>query len=467
MRLSPSLQFTAEAALDRRGDRVFAVLTSGLQRRWSAFSVAAQVREGLGARGRTATVNGSWQWSSYSRVQVDGAWDPKRIGLGRGLLPAGSTLSFHHSLPSSTQTSVSVSFAAASVATVDWSVSSALTRGRAVEQELSVQADKQRLSLEERLIVHIGRRRALKAFIKLSFSVPHSLAQPSPSLSLPSSLHSLPSLSSLSAASLTPFGPALTLGTNYQPSPQQTFGAWFTVAAKGCSLTLTYRIASFSLILPIQLTPEPAAAPALVVLTTVPLALILSRRLYLAVHRRAKRGQLQRDLNEEGVRLLMEREAVKRWAQEQRAAAKERRREQRRTGGLLIRYARWVWEGETDPSLPSVVDVTAALQLRVEGVGAEASLTLDSAASVLPLPSDPTTTHLTLPDGTLFVRWELQGKERIREWKASEAVAISAAIDADAATLRSEAATTRKQRQAYHHVRDSQFTVIDEDDAFW
>ena len=463
VRLSPSVLFTAEVAAERRGDRVAAAVTTGLQRRWAAVSLAAQVRDGLGARGRTATVNAGWQVSPHSRLQLDGAWDVRRISMGRGALPAGSTLSFQHSLPSSTHTSVSVSIAGATVAAVEWSVASALTPDRAVEQELTVQADKERLSLEERLSVHIGRRRALKVYLKLTLSIPHSLAQPS-ALALPSSL---PSLSSLSTASLAPFGPALTVGGHYQPSTRHTLGAWFTVATKGCSITLSYRFSSFALTLPIQLTPEPAVAPALVALTTVPLALVLSRRLYLALHREAKRGRLQRELNEEGLRLLAEREAVKAWAKEQRGAARARRKEQRRTRGLVILYARWVWEGETDPSLPSVVDVTAALQLRVEGVGADAALTVDPAASLLPPPADPAHTLATLPEGGLFVRWELQGKERIREWKASDAVSILSASDDDPATLRAEAASTRKERQAYQSLRDSQSSVIDEDDAFW
>ena len=458
LRVSPTLQLTAEAALDRRGDRAACTLTTGLQRRWAAYSASLQFREGLGTAARGINAGGTWQLGQGSRVEVEALWDVRRLSAGRGwasALPSSSTLSFHQSLASSTQTTISLGVTPTSLASVEWSVASAVTGVRGVEHELSISADQECTSVEERLTVHIGRRRVLKAFVKLSLSVPHSLMlTPSPANPSPPT------------ASFRQFSPALTIGAHYQPSPSHTVAAWFSVAGRGCSLGLSYRFSSFSLTIPIQLTPEPAIAPAVVALTIVPVALVLGRRLFLAVHRTTVRARLQDELNEAGLRLLEERQALKAWAAQQRQQAKTARNTQRTTRGLVILYARWQWEAEnSDPALPSVVDVTHALQILVVNAGVDASLTLHRACDALHSSSSiPSTAD---EDGALFIRWQQSGKERIREWRAADAVHISAAVDDEPAVLRREAAVDRKARDAYQRLKDSEHAMLDEDDTFW
>ena len=498
LRLSDSLQLTAEATLESRAQSVDGSLAAGLKRRWGRWQVAGQLSAPLGSGRRSKagpglSLSGGWQQSQESRVELEAKWAlalppsaaSSSLPLPLLLMPASTSLSFHHSLPSASSTTLTVSgSAAAPLSSVEWSVSSFLFNSRRIEQELTVSADSERLTVEERMQLTIGRRRNLKAFIKLAITAPHR-APPLPA----SDSSPAPPLSSLARL----LQPALSVGCQYHPSSSQTLVLWLSASGSGVAAGLSYRLPSFSLTLPVQLTPEFSGRAALAG-SLLPLCLlVVSRAAWRQLDGSRRRARWQTELNEAGLRRLRQRAALLSWLRSLRPASRRVRRQQRACGGPVVQYARLTFDSEggtADPALPSAITVTEAVQTRLlleepaaaDGVGV---IRMERALDVL----DGSGQSVELGDGcSLFVRWSVGGRERMREWRAEERVCIGRELrDEDAAATAMEeregrglpaaasshlspaaAASSRKVREAYERMKEEEESgVWAEDDCFW
>ena len=193
---------------------------------------------------------------------------------------------------------------------------------------------------------------------------------------------------------------------------------------------VSYRFTSFSLTLPIHLTPQYDNKAVAVGLLLPFCALVASRALWVWHERRRRERDWQRNLNPKAQRLLASRLALRARLLACRHAARVSRRKNSHTGGLVIVHARWVWSDESgvDEAMVSSVDVSDALQVRVDSEG---RLQLDRAADLISGIAGAVEEVEGQEQGSLYVRWRRDGKERVREWKDDATVLIGDAVQSE------------------------------------
>ena len=317
------------------------------------------------------------------QVEVESGYEWK-AGSSPQLWPQ-STVSVHRVFDQHTHSAASVSLSPLAVSSVDWSYSSPLFSVRSVEQELSCSVNGQKLSVEQRLSYHLDRRKKLKVYVKIALSIPHNLTSTAPqpaARSTPSALAPEAPTVTPSAFTAAQFEPSLTVGSHYTPSPSHSIGLWLTAAHRGVMAGVSYRFTSFSLTLPIHLTPQYDNKAAAVGLLLPFCVLVASRAAWVWHERHRRQRDWKRHLNHTAQRLLASRLALRAHMLSFRHAARVSRRKNRRSGGLIIACARWVWsdEGGADETMIGSVDVTDALQVHVDDEG---RLQLDRAADVI------------------------------------------------------------------------------------
>ena len=436
VRLSDSVTLNVAAEVSRRGaSTASSALSTGVQGRWRGWTAGVQAVTSTTSGGRSSSKRGlsgsvSYNVSPLMQVEVESGYE-WRGGSAPSLWPQTS-VSVHRAFDASSHTSASVSLSPFTVSSLDWSYASPLFAWRGIDQELSCSVSGEKLAVEQRLSYHLDVRKRLKVYVKASLSIPHNLtstSQPTPSPQTASSLSPHAPLPAAPPASslFVRFEPSVTFGSQYSPSPSHSIGLWVSAAQHGVMAGVSYRFTSFSLTLPVQLTPQ-YDNKALAVGLLLPFGLLVaSRAAWLWHERRRRQRDWQRHLNPTAQQLLARRLAVREHMLSFRHAARASRRQQRRSGGVVIVYARWVWsdEGVADESMLSSIDVRDALQARVDGEG---RLLLDRAADVLGSAVDASAEAESAQQGSLYVRWRRGGKECTREWKDDAAVVLGEEI---------------------------------------
>ena len=424
VRLSDTVTLNTAVEVTRRGGgTVGGVLSMGMQRRWRSWVAGVQAVTSTNSGGRSKcglSGSGSYNVSPLMQVEVESGYEWKG-GSTPSLWPQ-STISVHRAFDQSTQTAVSVSLSPLAVSSVDWSYSSPLFAWRSIEQEVSCSANGQKLALEQRLSYHVDVRKRLKVYLKVACSIPHSLSStPHPSASSAST--PAPPATAGSAVTFAEFEPSLTIGSQYTPSPSHSIGLWVSAAQRSVMAGVSYRFTSFSLTLPVQLTPQYDNTAMTVGLLLPFGVLVASRAAWLWNERRRRLRDWQRHLNAKAQRLLADRLALRAHQLSFRQAARASRRQQRQSGGVIIVYARWVWsdDGAVDDTMISSMDVTDSLQARVDSDG---RLQLSRAADVISGSVAAPAEAESSEQGSLYVRWRHCGKERMREWKEDATVLI-------------------------------------------
>ena len=428
VRLSDTVTLNTAAEVTRRGGgTVSGALSMGVQRRWRSWVAGLQAVTSTtsGSRSKRGLSGScSYNFSPLLQVEVESGYEWKG-GSTSSLWPQ-STISVHRAFDPSSQTAASVSLSPLAVSSIDWSYSSPLFGWRSIEQEVSCSANGQKLTVEQRLSYHVDVRKRLKVYVKAGLSIPHTLTststQPSVSSASSPSAHAPPAADG-SAVSYAQFEPSVTIGSQYTPSPSHSLGLWVTAAQRGVMAGVSYRFTSFSLTLPIHLTPQ-YDNRAMAVGLLLPFGiLVASRAAWLWHERRRRQRDWQRHLNPKAQRLLASRLATRAHLLTFRQAARVSRRQQRRSGGVIIVYARWVWSDESgvDETMINSVDVRDALQVRAVN---EDQLRLDRAADVLSGSVEVSAEAERHEQGSLYVRWRRGGKEQTSEWKDDAAVLI-------------------------------------------
>lgn len=428
VRVSDTVTLNVAAEVSRRGgSSVGGVLSMGVQRRWRSWVAGLQAVTSTNSGSRSKRgLSGSCSYnvSPLMQVEVETGYEWKG-GSALSLWPH-STVSVHRAFDPSSQTAASISLSPLTISSLDWSYSSPLFSWRAIEQELSCSANGQKLAVDQRLSYHVDVRKRLKVYVKATISIPHNLTSTSPHPSTASPTFPLAPSSPASdstVSSLAQFEPSITIGSQYTPSPSHSIGLWVSAAQRGVMAGVSYRFTSFSLTLPIQLTPQ-YDNKAMVVGLLLPFGvLIASRAVWLWHERRRRQRDWQQQLNLKAQQLLATRLAVRERVRSFRHAARVARRQQRHSGGVVIVYARWVWsdEGAADDAMITSIDVRDALQSRVTSEG---TLRLDRAADVLSGSVEAAAQGESLEQGSLYVRWQRNGKDTVREWK-DDAVVIT------------------------------------------
>ena len=438
VRLSDTVTLNTAVEVTRKGGSgtVGGALSMGVQRRWRSWVAGLQAVTSTNSGSRSKrglSASCSYNVTPLMQLEMDSGYEWKG-GVTQSLWPQ-STFSVHRAFDSSTHTAASMSLSPLAVSSVDCSFSSPLLGWRTIEQEVSCSADGQKLALEERLSYHLDTRKRMKVYLKVALSIPHKLSSISPQSSASSPLSpptQAPSAAASGAFTFGQFEPSLTIGSQYTPSPSHSIGLWLSAAHRGVMAGVSYRFTSFSLTLPLHLTPQydnKAMAAGLLL----PFGLLIaSRAAWLWHERRRRQRDWQRHLTPKAQRVLAGRLALRAHLLSFRRAARTSRRQQRHSGGLIIVYARWTWsdEGAVDDTMIGSVDVRDALQARLDSDG---RLRLDRAADLIRSGRDETASVAAEQEqGTLYVRWRRRdGKEREREWKDDAAVFVGDDAEGD------------------------------------
>jgi len=457
VRLSDTVTLNTAAEVSRRGGgAVGGVLSIAMQRRWRSWVAGVQAATSTNSGSRSKRgLSGSCSYnvSPQLQLEVESGWE-WRGGSTQSLWPQ-STVSVHRAFDQQTHTATSISLSPLAVSSVDWSYSSPLFHWRTIEQELSCSANEQKLAVEQRLSYHVDVRKRLKIYVKAAFSIPHSLTSTSPHPhTRPSAASPAATVTSSAAVTFAQFEPSVTIGSQYTPSPSHSIGLWVSAAQRGVMAGVSYRFTSFSLTLPIHLTPQYDNKAVAVGLLLPFGVLIASRAAWLWHERWRRQCDWQRHLNAKAQLLLASRLALRAHQLSFRQAARQSRRQQRRSGGVVIVYARWVWsdEGAVDDSMICSVDVRDAVQARVDSDG---RLRLNRAADVISSSVAAAAEGEEQQQGSLYVRWRRGGKARTREWKEDAAVVID------------ESSDEQQQDEDDDKQNDDEAAIWDDWDVFW
>ena len=348
------------------------------------------------------------------------------------------------------------------------------------ESDSSIHISSDRMSLEEKISRVIGRRRCLRAFMRVGVTIPHTVPLPPfhpPPMINPTSPFELAQTPSggVLKLSLIPNTAAtlnerlnwagmrtnlsISLGLHYAMSPAHALTAYLHhTVSSGIMLVCSYQLHAFNLTLPIQLTPEWNSTAAAIGLTLPTLSLLWGRWVWLLYEKKQKRESIRRELNREGQRIWQERQQTLRYIQSLSSLARQKRREEEsRLYGIIILSATLLFDHSqssastqrhiTDPLLRRSIDATDLVQVQVAPVVAEpgqiqvqperSELRATSLSSLLP----PHLSHVTRNTEDVALRMVYRigregGKKRV-EWRGEERIVISnTAVEAEHASAR-------------------------------